>query len=65
MPPVIKEILRYVAIGLGFGIIWAAMQYLNGQIRDIPTLIGPVIVFGLAGVLMWGLRRAVKALRGR
>ncbi len=65
MSPLLREILRYVAIGLAFGLIWAAMQYANGQIRDIATLIGPVVVFGLAGLLMWGLRRAVIALRNR
>ena len=65
MPPLAREILRYVAIGLAFGLIWAAMQYANGQIRDVATLAGPVIVFGLAGLVMWGLRRAVIALRNR
>ena len=65
MPPLAREILQYVTIGLAFGLIWASMQYANGQIRDVTTLAGPIIVFGLAGLAMWGLRRAVVALRKR
>ena len=65
MSPVVRDILRFVAIGLAFGLIWAAMQYANGQIRDIGALFGPVVVFGLAGFVMWALRQAVMRLRNR
>lgn len=65
MSPTAKEILRYVTIGLAFGLIWAVMQYGNGQIRDVTLLIGPVAVFGAAGLLMWALRRALRHFRGR
>ena len=65
MSPLLREALRFVAIGLAFGLIWAVMQYTNGQIRDIGTLAGPVIVFGFAGLVMWGGRRLVIRLRNR
>ena len=60
----LREALRYVLIGLGFGLIWAIIQYTNGSITDFKVLAGPVIVFGAAGLLMWGLRRAVIKMRG-
>ena len=65
MSPGLKEPLRFIIIGLAFGLIWAVMQYTNGQIRDITALIGPLIVFGGAGLLMWTLRRAVVYFRNR
>jgi hypothetical protein len=65
MTPLIREALRYVTIGQGFGLIWAVIQYTNGSITDLKVLAGPVIVFGAAGLLMWGLRRALIALRNR
>lgn len=65
MPPVAKEILRHVVIGLCFGAAWAAVQFANGQIRDAASLAGPILVFGLAGLLTWILRRAVAAFRRR
>ncbi|MGB0631182.1 MAG: hypothetical protein ACPGRZ_10850 [Alphaproteobacteria bacterium] len=65
MTPLLREGLRYVTIGLAFGLIWAVIQYTNGSITDFKILAGPVIVFGAAGLLMWGIRRAVIALRNR
>ena len=32
MTPLLREALRYVTIGLGFGLIWAVIQYTNGSI---------------------------------
>ena len=63
--PLLKEAFRYVVIGLAFGLIWAVIQYTNGSITDFTVLAGPVIVFGAAGLLMWGFRRAVIALKNR
>lgn len=63
MPPVAKEILRHVVIGVCFGLAWAAVQFANGQIRDAASLAGPVLIFGFAGLLTWILRRAVAAIR--
>ena len=65
MSPRVREIIRFVTIGLAFGLVWATVQYVNGQIRDFSVLIGPVLVFGLAGLLMWGLRQAVIYFRNR
>jgi hypothetical protein len=65
MSPGLKEPIRFIIIGLAFGLVWATMQYINGQIRDITALIGPMVVFGGAGLLMWGLRKLVQRLRGR
>lgn len=65
MSPQFREIVRFVAIGLAFGLIWAGMQYAKGEITDPAVLAGPVVMFGLAGVLMWALRRIVNYFRGR
>lgn len=65
MSPAVREALRFVTIGLAFGLVWATVQYINGQIRDFGTLVGPIIVCGVAGLLMWALRRAVVYLRNR
>ena len=65
MNPVQREAIRYVLIGLGFGLIWAAIQYANGNVTDLNILAGPVIVFGAMGLVMWGIRRVVIALRNR
>ena len=65
MSPKVREIIRFVTIGLAFGLVWATVQYVNGQIRDFEVLIGPVLVFGAAGFLMWVLRRAVVYFRTR
>lgn len=65
MSPKLKEAARFVTIGLAFGLIWAVMQYTNGQIQDVAALLGPMIVFGGAGLLMWALRRAVVYFRNK
>lgn len=65
MSPRLREVTRFVTIGLAFGLVWATVQYVNGQIRDFAILIGPVLVFGFAGLLMWGLRQVVIRFRNR
>lgn len=65
MSPAGSEILRFVAIGLLFGVVWAGMQYIKGDVTDPVALAVPVIFFGFAGIVMWGLRRLVLTLRGR
>tara|TARA_R110000868_G_scaffold2764_3_gene19142 strand:- start:2432 stop:2629 length:198 start_codon:yes stop_codon:yes gene_type:complete len=65
MTPRMREAFRFVTIGLAFGAIWAIMQYANGQIRDVSAMLGPFIVCGFAGLLMWGFRRLVVYLRNR
>lgn len=65
MSPRLREVIRFVTIGLAFGLVWATVQFVNGQIRDFTVLIGPVLVFGVAGLLMWTLRQAVIYFRNR
>ena len=65
MSPNLRELYRFVVIGLAFGLVWAAMQYIKGDIRDPVALAVPVIVFGAFCIVTWGLRRVVLLLRGR
>lgn len=65
MNPIFREMLRYVMIGLGFGVIWAAIQFSNGQVRDPVALVGPLVMFVIFGFLMWLLRRLVVWIRSR
>ena len=65
MSPRFREIVRFVTIGLAFGLVWATVQYVNGQMRDFAVLIGPVLFFGAAGLVMWGLRQVVIYFRNR
>lgn len=55
--------MKYVLVGLAFGLMWAAIQYSRGTVRDPVALIGPVLLFGLFGVLLWGLRTLLLRLR--
>ena len=48
--------MRYIAVGLAFGCGWAAIQYFRGEIADVAALAGPVLLCGLFGALLWGLR---------
>ena len=34
MSPQLREIIRFVTLGLAFGLVWATVQFVNGQIRD-------------------------------
>ncbi len=54
---------RYVLIGVGFGIIWAVVQYMNGQIQELNALVSPVLVFGVVGGVMWVIRQLVARIR--
>ena len=55
--------MRYVLVCLALGLIWAAMQMYRGKITEFPALAGPVLVFLLFGVLMWGVRVVLLRLR--
>ena len=65
MKPIFREMLRYVMVGFGFGVIWASIQYANGQVRDPVAMIGPLVMFVIFGFLMWVLRRFVVWIRSR
>ena len=57
--------MRYIAVGLAFGCGWAAIQYFRGEMADIPALAGPVLLCGLFGALLWGLRAVLIRVVGR
>jgi|MEHZ01.5.fsa_nt_MEHZ011334602.1_1 hypothetical protein len=65
MKPRLREVIRFVTIGLAFGLVWATVQYVNGQIKDFAVLIGPVLAFGSIGLVMWGIRQVVIYFRNR
>ena len=60
----LREALRYVLIGLGFGLVWAVIMYQRNDHEFKPTCRAGDRVW-CAGLIMWGLRRAVIALRNR
>ena len=57
--------MRYIAVGLAFGCAWAAIQYFRGETTALPELAGPVILCGLFGALLWGVRAALIRLLGK
>ena len=57
--------MRYIAIGLAFGCAWAAIQYFRGEVTAPAALAGPVVLCGLFGALLWGVRAALIRLVGR
>lgn len=57
--------MRYVAVGLAFGCGWAAIQYFRGEVTEPAALAGPVLLCGLFGALLWGLRAALIRLVGK
>ena len=57
--------MRYILVGLAFGLAWAGMQYARGEITDPVALAGPVILFAVFGAILWGIRVIVLLLRGR
>ena len=57
------QMSRYVLIGVGFGIIWAVVQYMNGQIQELNALVSPVLIFGVVGGVMWVIRQLVARLK--
>ena len=59
------QMSRYVLIGVGFGIIWAVVQYMNGQIQELKALVSPILIFGVVGAGMWCVRQLVTRIRNR
>lgn len=57
--------MKYVLVSIALGLFWAGTQYYKGEITDPRALIGPIIVFGLFGLAMWGIKAAVTYLRQR
>lgn len=48
--------MRYVLVGLAFGLVWAAIQYARDTVTEPAALIGPVVLFVLFGAVLWGIR---------
>ena len=57
--------MRYIAVGLAFGCGWAAIQYFRGEVTAVPAIAGPILLCGLFGALLWGLRAALMRLVGK
>ena len=57
--------MRYIAVGLAFGCGWAAIQYFRGDVTEPAALAGPILLCGLFGALLWGLRAALIRLLGK
>lgn len=55
--------MKYILVGMGFGLLWAFIQGLRGTSEPLP-LIGPVILCGAFGAVLWGLRILVLRFRG-
>ena len=55
--------MKYVVVGLAFGLSWAGIQYFNGAITEPAALAGPVVLFGIFGAVLWGIRTLVLRLR--
>lgn len=55
--------MRYILVGLTFGVAWAAIQYARGtQPPEVAVL---VILCGVFGALLWGARALLLRYRGR
>ena len=55
--------MRYIAVGLAFGLAWAAMQVVRGETSEPVFLAVAVVICGLFGAVLWGIRSL--ALRWR
>lgn len=55
--------MKYIIVGLAFGLGWAGIQYFNGAITNPVALAGPVLLFGIFGAVLWGIRALVLRLR--
>ena len=57
--------MKYVLVGLAFGLLWAAIQYTRDTVTEPAALLGPILLFGLFGLVMWGLRVLIIQIRKR
>jgi len=58
--------MRYIVVGLAFGLAWAVMQVARGETSEPIALIAAVVVCGLFGAVLWGIRSlALRFRRGK
>lgn len=57
--------MKYIAVGLIFGIAWAAIQYSQGEFTKFAELGGPVLLCGAFGAVLWLARVIYLKLAGR
>ncbi len=57
--------MRYIVVGLAFGLAWAGMQIVRGDTAEPAVLAAAVVVCGLFGAGLWGIRSLVLRLRRR
>lgn len=55
--------MKYILVGLTFGVAWAAMQYARGT--QPPEAAMLIILCGAFGALLWGARVLFLRFRGR
>ena len=57
--------MKYVLVGLAFGLAWAAIQYVRGTVTEPAALLGPVLLFGIFGAVLWGVRVLLVRWKGK
>ena len=57
--------MRYIAVGLAFGLAWAAMQVARGEASEPAVLVGAVVMCALFGAALWAVRSLVLRWRRR
>ena len=57
--------MRYIAIGLAFGVAWAAIQLLRGEMTAPVQLAVPIVLCGAFGAALWGVRALILRLTRR
>ena len=57
--------MRYIVVGLAFGLAWAAMQVVRGDTSEPIVLAAAVVICGLFGAVLWGIRSLVLRWRQR
>ncbi len=57
--------MRYIVVGLAFGMVWAILQWSRDEIVEPVTLLVSVLLCGAFGAFLWGVRTLVIHLRGR
>ncbi len=55
--------MRYILVGLAFGMVWAILQWNRDEIVDPVALVVAVLLCGAFGALLWGLRTLLIRLR--